>query len=163
MGPLALFRIVEDHELFIIVFRRSDTTGTGLVIGIILILYAPVYVSQFFIWIVFAVIASVMCCRSCRKKEKHNATTRSDLRKNLGVLVLLFTFLGLPWLFVVTVFTFNDRFGVTFYVAFIFDVLQGPALFLIRAVRLKEVRQFWKRVLCSKPAQTRNLCHRCLA
>ena len=107
----------------------------------------------------FAVIASVMCYRSCRRKE-HNTT---ELRKNLGVLVLLFTFLGLPWLFVVTLFIIYNRFGVTFYVAFIFDVLQGPALFLIRAVRLKEVRQFWRRVLCSKPAQTRNLCHRCLA
>ena len=136
-------------------FCRPDSLR--LRIGIFLALYAPMYLSQFFIWIVFAVISSVVCYRSCRKKEKHNTTTRSELKKNLGVLVLLFTFLGLPWLFVVTVLAFNFGFQVIWYVAIITDALQGPALFLIRAVRLKEVRQFWRRVLCCcKPARTRN-------
>ena len=52
---------------------------------------------------------------------------------NLGILFLLFTFLGLPWLFIVTgslmSITLIDgiRHAVT-----IIDALQGPALFVIR-------------------------------
>ena len=154
--------IINYYCFTIIVFFRND--APPLTIGRILVLYSPVYVLQFFIWIVFAVIASVMCYRSCRKKEKHTGKTRSESRKNFGVLVLLFTFLGIPWLFAVTVFTFNFGFNIIVYVAFIIDVLQGPVLFVIRAVRLKEVRQFWRQLLCCcKPAQTRNSCHRCLA
>ena len=68
---------------------------------------------------------------------------------NLGILFLLFTFLGLPWLFIVTgslmSITLIDgiRHAVT-----IIDALQGPALFVIRVGRLKVARQFWKRLLC---------------
>ena len=112
--------------------------------------YLPIIVLQFFTWIVFAVIASVMCYRSSHKKDHQlQNTPSSELKKNLGILVLLFTFLGLPWLFITTV-LFFARGEVVFYVVIIIDALQGPALFVTRVARLREVRQFWKRLLCHR-------------
>ena len=43
-----------------------------------------------------------MCHRSCHKDNKSNNTQYVQLKRNLGILVL-FTFLGLPWLLIVAV------------------------------------------------------------
>ena len=68
------------------------------------------------------------------------------------MLVLLFTFLGLPWLFLITLFAVIgfriSTTNVVIFVTVLIDVLQGPALFVIRVVRLREARQFWKQLLC---------------
>ena len=113
------------------------------------------FLLQLFTWIVFIVIVSVMCYRRRHKKDQLQNTPNSELKKNLGILVLLFTFLGLPWLFPITLLTvFAFRISTTSttnvvnYVALLINVLQGPALFVIRVVRLREVRQFWKQLLC---------------
>ena len=120
-------------------------------------LYLPMYVLQLFTWIVFIVIASIMCYRSSHKKDHHlQNTPNTESKKNLGILALLFTFLGLPWLFIITVFILY-RSGLFFYVVIIIDALQGPALFVIRVVRLREVRQFWKRLLCHRQIRNSSL------
>ena len=133
-------------ELLFIVYFHFRQDRVSLSVAILLVLYLPMYALQLFTWIIFAVIASIMCYRSRHTNDQLQNAPNSELKKNLGILVLLFTFLGLPWLFVVTVLVFGI--GVFIYVAFIIDALQGPALFVIRVVRLREVRQFWKRLLC---------------
>ena len=132
---------------FVFLHNRHDQ----LRLAVLLVLYIPMYLSQLFTWIVFVVITCVMCHRSCHKDSKNNTTQYSQFKKNLGILVLLFTFLGLPWLFIVTgsfvsIVVRNIKPAVV-----IIDALQGPALFVIRVVRLREARQFWKRLLCCKP------------
>ena len=100
---------------------------------------------QLFTWIVFAAIACVMCHRSYKSQQ---TAQRSEFKKSLGILVLLFTFLGLPWL-VIAIGSVSWEEKITM-AMIILDVLQGPALFVIRVVRLREVRQFWKRLLCNR-------------
>ena len=128
-------------------------------VGISLAMATPVVVVQLFTWIVFAAIAIVMCHRSCRKEESLTTST-SELKKSLGILILLFTFLGLPWLVIaVGAVTWNELMTV---VVLIIDVLQGPIFFMIRAVRLKEVRQFWKKYFgTDRPIPMQDDQHHC--
>ena len=130
-------------------FCHSDRRDRfSLSVAVVLALYAPMCVLQLFTWIVFAIIMSAMCYRSCHKDNRNNAQY-FQFKKNLGILVLLFIFLGLPWLFIVAGSLVNE---VIFEVQIghaltIIYALQGPVLFAIRVARLKEVRRFWKRVL----------------
>ena len=109
---------------------------------------------QLFIWIVFAVIACNMCNRSRREfLENHHNTLYTEFKKNLSILHLLFIFLGLPWLIIAAGAIFIPRDNELLCVVIIIDALQGPALFVIRVVRLSEVRQFWRRLLCHRQLQ----------
>ena len=121
----------------------------SLSLTVLLALYIPMYMSQLFTWIIFVVITCVVCHRSCHNVNKNNAQY-SQLKKNLGILFLLFTFLGLPWLFIVTG-SIVERFIIYMEpVVHIIVALQGPVLFVIRVARLKEARQFWKQLICCK-------------
>ena len=115
-------------------------------------LFMPMLVLQLFTWIVFAVIACNMWYRSRKRYlENHQNTPYTEFKKNLNILLLLFIFLGLPWLVIAAGAIWTDLQPVVV----IIDVLQGPALFLIRVVRLSEARQFWRRLLlCHKQPQT---------
>ena len=118
--------------------------------GLNVIIYGPMILLQLFVWIIFIIITCVLFNRS-RKAIADPQEMKSSLqecKKNLTLLALLFTFLGLPWLLIIA----GGLFGNTIFVgvATITDLLQGPALFLLRGVRLHEVRQFWKRLLCCK-------------
>ena len=140
----------ESHEILraqstLIFFRllfvyRCATLSLTLAI----VLYAPPLISQLFTWIVFAVIASVMCYRKSRQDDKKMPDS-SELKKKLSVVVLLFIFLGLPWVVIVAGALIDNEIVTS--IVIIIDALQGPALFVIRVARLKEVRQFWRRLL----------------
>ena len=110
-----------------------------------IVLYAPPLISQLFTWIVFAVIASVMCYRKSRQDDKKTMPDTSEIKKKLSVVVLLFIFLGLPWVVIIAGALIDNEIVTSIVV--IIDALQGPALFVIRVARLKEVRQFWRRLL----------------
>ena len=135
-------------NFFLPIYRCVPYFPVGLSIAIAM----PVVVVQLFTWIVFAAIAIVMCHRSCRKEEESLSTSTSELKKSLGILILLFTFLGLPWLVIaIGAITWTELMTV---VVLNIDVLQGPTLFMIRVVRLKEVRQFWKKIFWNRPAHS---------
>ena len=132
---------------FVFLHNRNDQSSSVLTTVAV---YVPMIVSQLFTWIVFVIITSVMCHR---RDNNNTIQQHSQFKKNLGILFLLLTFLGLPWLIIVTVSvvarTTNPYYSFQPAVVII-DALQGPALFVIRVARLREVRQFWKRLLCSK-------------
>ena len=93
-----------------------------------------------------------MCNRSRREfLENHHNTLYTEFKKNLSILLLLFIFLGLPWLIIAAGAISKDN--ELLRVVIIIDALQGPALFVIRVVRLSEVRQFWRRLLCHRQLQ----------
>ena len=113
------------------------------------VLYSPMFVLQMFTWTIFIIVAFVLSRRSriaISKQPEMTTSSYKEFRKNLSILALLFTFLGLPWLFIIAGAIAGNR--ILKGVVIIVDLMQGPALFLFRGVRLSEVRQLWKRVLC---------------
>ena len=116
--------------------------------GLLGILLAPEILVLIFIWIVFIKIAFTLFLRSCKaiKQKKYNTTTTSELKKNFVILVVLFCSLGLPWIVIVIG---TSVFAVWFnFVAFVFDLIQGPILLVLMGLRLSIVRKLWKKVLC---------------
>ena len=86
-----------------------------------------------------------MCYRKSRQDDKKTMPDTSEIKKKLSVVVLLFIFLGLPWVVIIAGALIDNEIVTSIVV--IIDALQGPALFVIRVARLKEVRQFWRRLL----------------
>ena len=142
--------MIDEDNQYIIYSLLYTCSCDRLPLGLNLAIYGPMLVLQLFIWIVFIIITCVLCNRSRKAISEPQEMTSSleEWKKNLTILALLFTFLGLPWLLITAGAIFGNENEVFVGIATITDLLQGPALFLLRGVRLREVRQFWRQLLC---------------
>ena len=118
--------------------------------GLLGALLAPEIIVLVFIWIIFIKIAFTLFVRSCKviRQKKYNTTTTTELKKNFVILIVLFCSLGLPWIVIIigtSIFAVWANF-----VAFVFDLIQGPILLVLMGLRLSVVRKLWKKVLCCR-------------
>ena len=114
--------------------------------GFLTALFLYVLVLEVFVWIIFIIIAYTIIKRNCNSDAQAEQSTSQDNKKNFVILAILFTMLGLPWLFIVV--GIGTRVPVLFTVTIITDLLQGPIMFLFMGLRLTEVRQLWVRWIC---------------
>ena len=114
-----------------------------------------IFTIQALTWTIFIVIVIKMVHKSHQAVTGEHFATVKELKKDLLILGTLFVLLGLSLVFYATIFlatgVVEDRSASTsplFIVGIVTALLQGPALFLLQGVRLKEVRQLWYQWLC---------------
>ena len=108
---------------------------------------------QVLIWTTFIVITITLLHKHCKALTTEQLATVRELRKDFLILVTLFVLLGMPHvvtaaLFLASTALQNQTAFILFIIGSVIALLQGPALFLLQGVRLREVRQLWYQWLC---------------
>ena len=110
---------------------------------------------QVLTWTIFIVITIKLLQKSHKAITTENLATTKELKKDFLILATLFVLLGMSLVFTAALIlasgVFQDRSASTsplFNIGLVITLLQGPALFLLQGVRLREVRQLWYQWLC---------------
>lgn len=101
-----------------------------------------------FVWAVFIRVMVELCIQSHKSValQKHSTSKLKEFKKNVVVLIILFSFLGLPFIVIIFGYAILDLIFNSIF--FVINMSQGPILLLLMGVRLKEVRNLWKSWLC---------------
>lgn len=109
------------------------------------------FVLHIFVWTIFVILAIALFRRSHKAVRQEQITTVRALKRDLAILGILSVLLGVC-LAITTGFVLASRAiqnGLLLFIAGDITALtQGPSLFLLHGLRLREVRQLWCRWVC---------------
>ena len=114
-----------------------------------------VFAIQVVIWTIFIVITIKLLRNSHKAVTTEKLSLTKELKRTLLILATLFVLLGMSKVltaaFTLASGVLQDISALTsplFLTGIVIAFLQGPALFLLQGVRLREVRQLWYQWLC---------------
>ena len=116
-----------------------------------------VFTLQVLTWTIFIVIAIKLFQKSHKTVTVEILAKTKELKKDLLILATLFVLLGMSLvftaIFILASGVLQDISALTsplFIIGLVIGFLQGPALFLLQGVRLREIRQLWYQWLFCK-------------